>query len=367
MRFHSRAVILLIALVSFIVMVHSISQADITISQIKLTSKGIRLKAFAILGLSGDGNVLTCYEKITDPKVIQKGYAYKFWIFEFQGDDRDKVKMTDILLPIKDFQQSWISHDGKWNLITADRGAKFLLVDIPNKKVTVIFDHKKGIPGFRSEIGNIEYFNGKYYVWGYFYNEKDVETKRGLAEVDLSKTGPEMFTLAHDTDKFEKQKNWYTEWVGPAQCFCVKRDDKTKTDTLKFYDNGKLTEMDKTSRFLAEASAANRCIYSLYRDKDTIETLIKDAVLGKTWKLASGTKPYSNMFIAREKGDTVIASLVDLKRNNISFFYAMEKDDFKLKPIEAMQNKSLRIIRLAPYGKVYATFDGTSLYRGKLE
>lgn len=364
-RIHYKLVVFLL-MAFFTLVVNSVS-ADVAITQVKLASKGINTKAFFILGPSADGRIVTGYEKITDPKIIAKGYAFKFWIIEFQGDDREKVKFDEIPLPITDFQQAWLSHDGKTQLITAERGAKFLKVDIPSKKVTVLFDHKKGVPGFRSEVGLIEYFNGKFYVWGYFYNDKDEETERGMAEVDLTKSGPDMFKMAYNTKEFEKLPAWYTEWVSPSSCFIILKYQGKKEDTLSFYDNGKIKPLDKSWKYHAEAAAANRVVYSLNRDKNVIDTMLIDAVQGKTWKLASGDKVYSYMFIAREKGETVIVSLVDLAKAKMSLFYAMEKDDFKLKPISAIQNKPVGVVRLAAYGKIYVVYTGSEIYWGKLE
>ncbi len=73
------------------------------------------------------------------------------------------------------------------------------------------------------------------------------------------------------------------------------------------------------------------------------------------------------MFIARDKGDTVIISLVDIKQNKMNLFYAMEKDDFKLKPLSSWQGKPMCVVRIARFGKIYAAFTGSEIYWGKIE
>ena len=51
----------------------------------------------------------------------------------------------------------------------------------------------------------------------------------------------------------------------------------------------------------------------------------------------------------------------------MNLFYAMEKDDFKLKPIAAWQDKPMCVVRLARFGKQFATFTGSEIFWGKLE
>jgi hypothetical protein len=348
-------------------------QAEVRISPAAFKAKNINLKNFALLGLSGDGQVLTGIEKISDPLLIQKGFSHKFWIFDYPSDEKATPSCSEVLLPINDFQQSWLSFDGKKNLVTANKGATFLLVDIPSRKVTVLFDHKKGTPGFRSSVGNIEYFDGKYYVWGYFYNEKDEKKSEGLAEVDLSKSGPDMFRMSQSTEEIMKQKPWYTEWVGPQQCFLLKRKKQgIRDDSLIYFDKGTSREIEKIQRILHEASAAGRCVYTCVdpasKENNVLYAVnLVDAVSGKKWKIASSPVKYENLFIARDKGDTILLSVVNLKANKMSIFYAMEKDNFALKPIPSLQNRQLNVMRLARYGKAYASFSGTEIIWGKLE
>jgi hypothetical protein len=345
-------------------------RADVRLGRSKLLARNFNLKTFSIGGLSGDGRILTGYEKVSDTKLKAKGLAYRVWIMEFPegcDDNPDKVKFDEVLLPITDFQQFWLATDGKTILISGNRGAKFLTIDVPSKKVTVLFDHVKGKPGFRGDPPLIQYYNGTFYVWGYFYNENDEEISRGMASLDLTKTGADIFKLAFSTKELDKLKAWYVEFVSPSTAYIITRKKGTKEDTLSYFDNNKIKELDKSTAFMAEASAANRIVYSVNRDKGVSETFVKDAVQGKSWKLNKDNKVYTYMFISRDKGDTVIVSLLDIKQNKMSLFYAMEKDDFKLKPLASWQNKSMCVVRLARYGKVYATYTGSDIYWGKTE
>jgi len=360
--------LILFSLLLFLVSICTPADADVRLNRTFLTSKKINLKRFTMLGLSGDGTIMTAQEKVSDLKLIQQGLVYKFWIIEFQGDDREKVKFSEILLPITEFQQTKISSDGKLVLITGNRGTKFLLIDVPTKKMSVIFEHKKGQPGFKSEIGLISWFVDRFCTWGYFYNAKNESTGFGMTTVDLSKSGLSMFSLAQSTVEFEKSYHaWYTEWVSPTQCYFIYKKKGTKKDTICFFDKGSVKEIDNTPHVVSEASAANRIVYCATRDGNKMETLVKDAVLGKSWVISKDGKPYTYMFIARDKGDTVIVSYVDIKKNSMSCFYGKEQEDFKLKPITALQKKPMCMLRLAAYGNVYATFDGNEINWAKLE
>ncbi len=360
--------LIILSLVLFALSLALPACADVRLNKVFLTSKKINLKRFTVLGLSGDGSIMTGQEKVTDLKLIQQGLVYKFWIIEFQGDDRDKVKFSEILLPITEFQQTKISSDGKLVLITGNKGTKFLLIDVPTKKLTVLFDHKKGEPGFKSEVGLISWFVDRFCTWGYFYNGKNQLTSTGMTDIDLSKQGLSMFTLAQSTAEFEKKyPAWYTEWVSSTQCYFIYKKKGSKKDYVCFFDKGSVKEIDQSSHIVSEASAANKIVYCATREGNKLETLVKDAVLGKTWVLTRDNKPYTYMFVARDKGDTVIISYVDIKKVSMSCFYAREQEDFKLKPIATLQKKPMCMLRLAAYGNVYVTFDGNEINWGKIE
>jgi hypothetical protein len=345
------------------------AQADVRLTQIKLTSKKINLAKFAIANLSGDGRILTGIEKVDDPRLKQKGMVYRLWLIEFQGDDREKVTFSDILLPITEFQQMSLSDDGGTALITANRGTKFLKVDIASKKASVIFEHKNDSPGFRSDMGMIYYFKDRFCIWGYFYDKNKVEKERGMTTLDLSKNGCDMFNLAFNTAKFEKKymNSKYTEWVSPSQCFIIGKKPSEKINrTLALYDAGTLKDLDSARNFKGAAASDGRVVYFVEREKEKYETILKDPAQGKTWKLTAGAKPYSYAFVSRN-GQTVIISMADIKQNKMSYFYAAEKDDFKIKPVNALQGTPLSVLRLAPYGRHYVTFNGSEIYWGKLE
>jgi len=241
--------------------------ADIRLNKPFLTSKKINLRRFTMLGLSGDGRIMTAQEKVSDLKLIQKGLVYKFWIIEFKGEDREKVKFSEILLPITEFQQTKISSDGKLVLIAGNKGTKFLLIDVETKKLTVLFEHRKGQPGFKSEVGLISWFTDKFCIWGYFYNNKSEMTSYGMATVDLSKQGVSAFSLAQSTIEFEKQYSaWYTEWVSPTQCYFIYKKKGSKKDIVCFFDKGSVKEIDSSPHIVSEASAANRIVYCATRE-----------------------------------------------------------------------------------------------------
>lgn len=367
--FTKKITVIIIAFILFFVT--SPAKADVRITRVKLSSKNINPIKLGLITLSGDGKVLLAYEKVSDLKLKKEGYVYKLWVIEFLADDRDKVQFTEILLPVTEFQQCCISYDGKTAIITANRGAKFFKLDIPSKKLTLLFEHKKGIPGFRSLLGIMQYFNNKFYIWGYFYNSKAQETQRAMALLDLSKTGADIFQPAFDTKAFEDYyyNSLGIQWVSPSQCFILGNKPNEKDLILAFYNAGKVKIIDRAPFFKGGniCSPPGRVLYVIDRSSDVKETIIKDAITDKTWKLSSENKPYNYLNLSVNAGETAILTLIDVKQNKMSFFYAMEKDGFVIKPIQAYQNKPMCVLRLAPYGKVYATFDGSDIYWGKLE
>ncbi|MDQ7823063.1 MAG: hypothetical protein RDV48_09745 [Candidatus Eremiobacteraeota bacterium] len=344
------------------------AMADVRIGQVKLSSKKINLVKFGIMNISGDGKIVTCYEKVSDLKLKQKGFVFKLWIFEFMGETRDDVKISEVLLPLTEFQTMALSDDGRTGIITGNRGAKFLKVDIPSRTVTVLFDHKKGAPGFRSDEGILNYLQEKFLSWGYFYNNEDLVTKRAIAMIDPAKTGADVFQPAFDTGPFEKRyyNSRYIEWVSKNQCFVIGRKKGAKEQTLAFYDNGTLKELEKAPQFKTAAAAGSRVVYCMAHQKDKTEVYLKDAASGKSWKLNPDEKLYSYLFISKNQKTAVIAN-IEVRANRMSYYYATEKDDFKIKPVAALQNQPMNQLRLAAFGKAYVTFNGNEIYWGKLE
>ena len=112
--------------------------ATVRITQPKLKSLGIAISKFGIVNIFKDGRIVTGYEKVVDTKLKQQGTVYKLWVFDFSSKKRENVKISEILLPCTIIQNAALSHDGKTCIVTAERGSKFIKVDIPSKKATVL-------------------------------------------------------------------------------------------------------------------------------------------------------------------------------------------------------------------------------------
>lgn len=364
-----KAFFAIILLITALIVFCSNAFADIKVTQTVLRAKNINLIKFGIIALSGDGRILAAFEKVSDVKQKQKGFVYNIWIIESDVKNRDTVKFSKIPLPIYQIDQMALSNDGKTGIVTANGGATFLELDIQKKKAKVIFDHKRGVPGFRADTSVTYYFNGNFYLWGYFYNEENRETKRAIVMLDLSKSGIDIFKFVFDTKDF--QDNYgnarYLEWFSPDQCVIFGKKSKDDKDmTLAVYDKGTLKEIDRGYTFTGVSAAANRILYCIEKERDKTIAIIKDIVQDKTWTLNKSPMPFSYTSLSRD-GKTAIVTIMDIKKKTSTYYYAMEKDNFQLKLINPLANSPFSAIRLAPFGTVYATFDGNDIYWGNLE
>lgn len=355
----------------FLLLCSAAANAEIRITSARLSAQKINPVTFGIANISNDGKVVTAYEKMTDPKIKQKGTVYKYWIFEFNGKTRDDVKITGIMLPITDLQNSTISPDGKTCIITAERGSKFLKVDVPTKKVTVLFSHKKGVPGFRCDGGIVQYYdNNNVGAVGYFYDKKDVLEKKANALLDLSKTGSDIFKLGHDTTIFEHfyAKAKYVEWFNYNQSFIVaKFKEADGKECLALFDKGKTKILDRSPYGYKFVSGGNnKAVYnkimSVNDKKEAVETdvFIIDAVTGKSVKVTPDKKDYTYLTMSKD-GSTAVLGHRNLKTGRDSYVYGNEAEGWKMKPIAALQNTPLSQIRVAYNGKACVTWDGNQL------
>ncbi len=359
------------------------AHAEIRITQAKLISKKINLMKFGIVNISNSGRVVTAYEKISDPKLKQKGTAYKLWIFEFTGKTRDDVKISEVLLPCALLQNAALSPDGKISVITAERGSKFIAVDIAAKKAKVLFEHKKGTPGFRADGGIIQYYDNTHLgAVGYFYDTKDKLLRRAIALIGPSKTGNAIFSLGFDSTMFETvlgDKAKYLEWCDVGKCFFVstvrEKNDQT-IEILSYLDNGKIKKIARAENFISMSCGKNTVVYSTAkRDVEAIkkgvkdpERTLKDAVTyafdvtkdKAPYKISPDSKTYTYIATAKD-GSAAIISDINLRALRVNYFYGKKSDNFIMNPIAGLQKTPLSQLRLAPDGKAYVTWDGTQI------
>ncbi|MCQ2736620.1 MAG: hypothetical protein MJ234_05390 [bacterium] len=364
--------------------------ATIRITQPKLKSLGITISKFGIVNISKDGKIVTGYEKVIDTKLKQKGTVYKLWVFDFSGKTRESVKTSEILLPCTAIQNAALSHDGKTCIVTAERGSKFIKVDIPAKKATVLFEHKKGTPGFRCDSGVIQTFpSGKIAASGYFYDKLDQIKAKYIAYIDYTKTGADIFKPAFDTTRFEfaiGDVADYVEWVDAGKCFWIGKMKKTgkpeldncfdeNNKVLCYWDKGKATIIDHAPYFIHESAGRDHIIYTkaqtlLPRKEGELnkyegtETYVSD-INKKKFKVNPNERMYQYLTMSKD-GTTAIMSDSNLEAATVSYFYGRNVTSYKMRPIKEQTRVQLNQLRLAESGCAYVTWDGFQITWGDL-
>lgn len=378
----------LMLLAVFVFGLTTANATTIRITQPKLKALKISIMRFGIMNISQNGNVVTAYEKVSDTKMKQKGTVYKLWVFDFSGKTRDSVKISEVLLPCTALQNAALTHDGKTCLITAERGSKFIKVDIPTKKATVLFEHKKGHEGFRCDTGVIQtYPDGKIGASGYFYDKKDQIICKAIAYVDPTKTGYSIFKKAFDTTKFESvigNNADYVEWVDAGRCFWVGKIKKS-TEQYKFkegnkvlcyYDRGKTTILDEAPYFIHFSAGKDRIIYTVsdkalerkegeFQNYENPKTYVID-INKKRVQVNQNDRLYQYLTMSKN-GSTAIMSDLSLKSTTVSYYYGKDVNNFKMRPIHEQARVSLNQLRLSEYGNAYVTWDGFQITWGELK
>ena len=388
MKFIRLTVLMLLAV--FVFGLTTANAATVRITQPKLKALKISLAKFYLMNISQNGDIVTGLEKVSDTKLKQQGTVYKLWVFDFSGKTRDSLKISEILVPCTAVPNGTLTHDGKTCIIIAERGSKFIKVDIPTKTATILFQHKKGQKGFRCDTGVIQtYPNGKIGVSGYFYDEKDRIICKALAYIDPTKTGYEIFKKAFDTTRFENiigNSADYVEWVDAGKCFYVTKMDPGKDNKLSkkynftpgykvlcYFDKGKSKILDEAPYFIHYAAGTDRIVYStvdkIIPQKDAEpqyenpQTFVIDINKNKV-KVNPKEKLYQYLAMSKN-GET--ATISDIKLTTASYYYGRKADSFKMNQIEGQSKSSLSVLRLSENGNAYVIFDGFQITWGEFK
>ena len=373
----------LLSLLCFFLTIMTASvNAEVRITQAKLNAKKINIVKFGIVNISDNGKVVTAYEKLADPKLKQKGQVYKLWIFEFTTNTREGVNIGEVILPCTMLQNAALSPDGKTAIVTAERGSKFIKVDIPTKRATVLFEHKKGIAGFRCDSGLIQYYdNNRVGASGYFYDEKDKMTMRATALIDPDKKGNAIFKLGFNSTAFEYEigdKSKYIEWYDADKCFFVgkfqTKGKQEKGEWLCHMSGGKIKKLVNADMFLSMACGKGVIVYTSAKNNTdkkaqlkyaNPETFVYEIDKEKATKISPTNDMYGYIATAKN-GSAAIISLYDLKTQRVSYFYGNKESNFKMSPIPELQKTPMSQLRLCYNGAAYVTWDGSQIIWGKL-
>ncbi len=330
-----------------------------------LKKHGINPEFFHIDRFSADRSVLFGIEKRTNPAEIHARGAYVLWMLHLDGNRR-LVRLSSINLPIRKFQQITYSDDTTQALLVSEYGANYYMIDIPARKVKKIASHVKGTPGFRQADPILYYVNGSFYGFGYFYDKDDVTS----TDVYLVRVHPEL----KGQDMFEKCISMrdvraalgistFGAYLPPDRVIWGVRRPQDKLLELKLYNNGSKQLLDAGIGFTGVVHTDTRIFYVVKKPgkKARWDAVVRDLDTNKIWHLGDGRTALAYPFIC-QTGSTVAATAFDFKRKKTRTYFARRDRDFKLQPIQTLQNVPFGTFRLSPDGAWYAYYNPQAIY-----
>jgi hypothetical protein len=328
----------------------SVSYGAIKIDRAGFMDHKVNFMKFRICLLSDKGDLLVGMEEIDDLTLRKAGNMYAVHILKLDMENNKLTSWKTAYANVVKFNQVILSDKGDKLLIIGDGGTKLFVLDTNSMEMKCVFKHEKGKAGFRSEpIGM--YYEGFFYVKGYFYDEEQYSQGGYIAKVDITKTGAAAFEKNLNIDELYTKLDGIVASlyiVSPVTgYFSVVRKEGIH---LIAYKDGELKEIDKGFDIPDIAGAPSRVIYNVIKSKKaTDETKLFDFKTGKSISLGSYI-PYS--FIARTTGKVVVMAKFDYARVKMSFYFAKEDDKFQVKPL--FENVDPGSFKLSADGHVYA-------------
>lgn len=136
---------------------------------------------------------------LDEPTIEQKktGVTQRVWQIKLdKGYQFVSSSHYDLKLPR--LEQVKLTADKKSLLMSYKRGASLDKLDLATGKITSIMEHVQGQPGFRLDPGVIFSHAGKNYGLGYRYDSEDRCDPPSVGELDLTKSGAEVFVPLHE-------------------------------------------------------------------------------------------------------------------------------------------------------------------------
>ena len=336
-----------------------------------LRKLGIDFSKFHIAEFSGNHRVLLAIERVNSLSLRFKGYVWVLRVFRFNKYNQ-LMGMNSILLHISDLDNQAVNTRGTKTVIIAQYGTEILEINLRNKKPKLLFIHRKGRPGFLCR-GFITYYHKQFYVEGYYYDSDGYWVSDAIARLNFHH--PNSVKFFKKTWNIGKTRKYLgvmrLEWIvsGNQGFLGASPPHNSKIVSMYYYHAGKLEKINTARAYGGWAAANHRILYNTLNANKTRETIIKDLSSGKTWILAiqkPGQYPYYQYPYLSQNGNLAVIARPNYKRGKISFYYAMQKNDFHLEPISNLQNVPLGIFRLSPDGKRYAFQNRDGLIIGTL-
>jgi len=328
----------------------SVSYGAIKVDRADFLDHKVNFAKFRICLLSDKGDLLVGMEEIDDLTQRKAGNMYAIHILKLDIGNNKVSSWKTAYVNFAKLNQVILSDNGDKLLAIGDGGTKLSVLDTSSMEIKSVFKHKKGKPGFRCEpIGM--YYEGFFYVKGYFYDEEQYSQGEYIAKVDITKTEAEAFEKNLNIDDLYKKLDGTVAslyMVSPVTGYfsVIKKD----VIHLIAYKDGELKEIDRGFDIPDIAGAPTKVIYNVIKSKKASdETKLFDFKTGKSISLGSYI-PYS--FIARATGKVVVMAKFDYTRVKMSFYFAKEDDKFQVKPL--FENVDPGSFKLSADGRIYA-------------
>jgi hypothetical protein len=333
-----------------------------------LARLGISLPQFKIVAFSGNDKVLLGIEQVNNLKLRAKGYGWILRIFTIGQYDRI-AGIRSVLLPAADIDNLALSDNGKVGIIISQYGTRIFQINLENGKLKTIFSYTPGKSGFRSDKNLCWFAHKSFYTEGYFYDKNGYYLSTDVVKFNLSHPNSvKLFEKKWNIRKTEKLLGVpITGWlVSGTEGFLGMRRPQSHEIILYYYHKGILKPIQRAKDYGGLAATSHRILYAALLKSGIRKLIIKDAKSNRTWILYSGKTPYLYPYLSRKGGHTAVAATMNLKKGVMSFFYAEQKNRFKLKPLNPLQRVNLGIFRLSPDGKHYAFLNKKGLWLGTI-
>lgn len=330
-----------------------------------LEARGVDMKMFALVALSRDGNVLVAMERSKDASLRQRGISHVLRVFHF-GAGR-LLRLETIPVPISGLQQVALSDDGSKALTIGESGSKFAMVDLVTRRTSVLWQHRRGTPGFRSEPVVAWWNQGAFHLLGYLHNERDQVTFEGVVRLNPSRGDAGMFEALLDLRQVRSSLGsiLFETIVSESEAYfgVVRRPGQIE---IHEYRSGRLRKMDQVRAVGGIASAPNRFMYAARFENGSANVILVDGPSQKVVRLGRDNLPYSYLFLSHNGGHTVILTLIDFRAKTMSYFFGLESEGFKIRPVRPLQDIRPGTLRLSGDGRVYAFYGTDGLIHGTL-
>lgn len=339
------------------------ASADILMNPAALSARGIDMQLFSMVTFSYDGSVLLGIEKEKDVQKKQQGFGSKLRVFYWRNGLL--ARMDTIPLPTTAFEQLALSSDGKSAIAVGEGGSKFIYVDLTASQASVLWAHRRGVAGFRSELV-AWWADNAFYMLGYLHDRADQMVYDGLVRLNLGSNGGDLFERALDTRPILRQLHAlsFAVYIDAAEAFFGAMPRPGQVEIYAF-QAGTLRKIDQVVAVGGIAAVRDRVLYAARFPNGSRDVVLRDVALNRVWHLGHDNLPFNYLFLAAN-GKTAIVTLMNFRGQTMSYYYAHEVDGFKQHALAKLQDVKPGTLRLAPNGRFFAFYGPMGLLYGSV-